>query len=127
MNPAGRLYSVFKKLATQAKDRPMVDVWAAVFAIPTGPHQEDDVTACLVALRAELAMTRQVLSSIGVPDQLTSPGLERLKDVASPGLLRSGWQTHRGNVLAPECKKVFEWAEWVLRDQSEPRICPRTR
>lgn len=121
MNPAARLHRIYDKLASQTHDRQMVLTWADVFGIdPNSPHVEDDVTACLVALRSEVGLTRQRLAALGVPENLTSPGFERLHTVASPSQLHSSWNGHRGNVQSPECRKVFEWAHWVLREEDEP-------
>lgn len=121
MNPAARLHRIYDQLAGQTHDRHMVQTWADVFDIDQrSPHVEDDVTSCLMALRAEIDLTRQKLGALGVPDELTSPGFERLRNVAAPGLLNSSWNQQRGNIQPPECRKVFEWAAWVLRDETEP-------
>lgn len=121
MNPAARLHRIYNKLVAQSNDAQMVKVWADVFDIDQdSPHYEDDVTACVVALRSEIALTRKRLDDLGAPASLTSPGFERLRAVAAPGQLNSKWHGHRGNINPPECKKVFEWAEWALREDSEP-------
>ena len=54
MNTAERILAIYDKLIQQQGDGPMLKIWADVFEIPRdGPHVEDDITACLVALRAE--------------------------------------------------------------------------
>lgn len=121
MNPAARLHRIYDKLVALGNDAPMVSIWADVFDIDKkNPHHEDDVTACVMALRSEILLTRKRLDEIGAPANLTSPGFERLSTVAAPGRLHSKWHGHRGNLILPECKKVFEWAEWTLRDEAEP-------
>lgn len=121
MNPAARLHRIYDKLVAQGHDYQLVQTWADVFDIDkSAPHYEDDVTACVMALRSEIALTRKRLDEIGAPANLTRPGFERLRDVAAPGQLHSKWHGHRGNINPPECRKVFEWAEWALRDDTEP-------
>ena len=90
MNPATRLLVTYNKLCAQSSDNQMVRTWADVFDIDRdSPQWEDDVTACVVALRAEIALTRQLLDAHEVPAHLTSPGFERLREVAAPGQLLS--------------------------------------
>ncbi len=121
MNPAARLHHIYEKLIAQSNDYQLVQTWADVFDIDkTSPNYEDDVTACVMALRSEIALTRKRLDEVGVPANLTSPGFERLRDVAAPGLLHGKWHSYRGNITPPECGKVFEWAEWALREYAEP-------
>lgn len=123
MNSAARLHSIYNKLVAQGNNAQMVRTWADVFDIDKkSPHYEDEVTACVMALRSEIVLTRRRLDEIGAPAILTSPGFERLRDVAAPGQLHSNWHVHRGNLNPPECKKVFEWAEWALREDAEPDI-----
>lgn len=121
MNPAARLHRIYDKLVAQGDDVQMVQTWADVFDIDkSGPHYEDDVTASVMPLRSEIALTRKRLDEIGVAANLTSPAFERLRAVAAPGQLHSNWHSHRGNINPPECRKVFEWAEWALREDAEP-------
>ncbi|MBT9488828.1 MAG: hypothetical protein IV093_15095 [Rubrivivax sp.] len=121
MNPAARLHRIYDKLVAQGNDAQMVQTWADVFVIDkSGPHYEDDVTACVMALRSEIALTRKRLDEVGAPPKLTHPGFDRLRDVAAPGQLHSNWHAHRGHINPPECRKVFEWAEWALREDAEP-------
>lgn len=121
MNSAARLRRIYDRLTTQNNNARMVDVWANVFNIDqSSPNYEDDVTACVMALRAEILLARQRLDEIGAPANLTSPAFERLRDVAAPGQLHSDWNGHRGNIIPPECSKVFEWSEWALREDTEP-------
>ncbi len=125
MNSAARLYRIYDKLAAQPNDFQLVQTWADVFGIDkASPHCEDDVAACVMALRAEIAFARQRLDAHGVPANLTSPGFERLRNVAAPGQLHSQWHGHRGNIQPAECRKVFEWAAWALRDEDEPDMPP---
>jgi hypothetical protein len=123
MSPAARLHRGCDKLVAQSNDVQMVSTWADVFDIDKeSPHYEDDVAACVMALRSEIALTRKRLDEIGAPANLTSPGFERLRDVAAPGQLNSKWHGHRGNINPPECRKVFECAEWALHEDAEPEM-----
>lgn len=120
MSSAARLHTIYKQLVSQVNDYQLVQTWADVFAIDrSSPHYEDNVTACVMALRSEIALTRIRLDEIGVPENLTSPGFQRLRDVAAPGLLHAKWHSHRNSLILPECQKTFEWAEWALRDDAE--------
>ncbi|TAL23265.1 MAG: hypothetical protein EPO01_07530 [Aquabacterium sp.] len=98
----------------------MVQTWAEVFEVDLShPHLEDEVASLVMALRAEIKFARERLDAYGVPANLTSPGFERLTQVASPGQLHSTWNGHRGNIQPPECRKIFEWAAWALREEEE--------
>lgn len=120
MNPAARLHRIYEKLVQRSHEGHMAQVWASVFDIDASrPHYEDDVTACVLALRSEITLTRQRLDALDVPQDLTSPGFVRLHEVAAPAQLGSSWHGLRGNLLAPECRKVFQWADWALRDEAE--------
>lgn len=120
MNSAARLYRIYDKLSAQSTNQQMVQTWCDVFDLDKdNPHCEDDVTACVMALRAEIALARQRLHALDVPPNLTQPGFDRLRNVASPGHLHSHWHSHKGNIEAADCRKVFEWAVWALRDDGE--------
>lgn len=125
MNPAERLLALYEKLVRQTTDQQMVKTWAVVFDLdPTGPALEDEVNACVVALRAQVDFTRTRLDEHGVPSNLTDPGFTRLRSVAAPALFHQSWNGHRGNIQAPECRHAFQWAAWVLRDESEQEVPP---
>jgi hypothetical protein len=120
MNTGARLHRIYNRLAAQATDQPMVQTWAEVFDLDKSlPHLEDEVANLVMALRSEIKFARERLDAYGVPANLTSPGFERLTNVASPGQLHSGWNGHRGNIQPSECRKVFEWVEWALREEDE--------
>jgi hypothetical protein len=121
MNPAARLLLIYDTLIKQPNNLQMVQTWADVFGInKEDPHFEDDVNSCVIALRAEIVFARQRLDAKGVPASLTSPGFDRLRNVAAPGQFHSQWHGHRGNINPPECRKVFEWAAWALLEEDEP-------
>jgi len=123
MNSAARLHTIYRKLLAQSDEGQMVSVWGEVFGIDKkSPHYEDDVTAFVMALRSEIVLTRRRLDEMGAPASLTSPGFERLRDVAAPGQLHTNWRGHRSNMITPDCRKIFEWAEWTLREEAEPDI-----
>ncbi len=120
MNSGARLHRIYDKLAAQVTDQPMVQTWAEVFSLDkSSPHLEDEVANLVMALRSEIKFARERLDAYGVPANLTSPGFDRLTQVASPGQLHSGWNGHRGNIQPPECRKVFEWVEWALLEEDE--------
>lgn len=98
----------------------MLNTWARVFNLDTNTSElEDEVAACVIALRQEVDFARVRLRGREVPDELMSPGFDRLKSVASPGQLHSSWNGHRANISSPECRHAFSWSAWVLRDEEE--------
>ena len=120
MNAGARLHRIYDRLAAQTTDQAMVQTWADVFELDkSNAHLEDEVANLVMALRSEIKFARERLDAFGAPANLTSPGFERLTQVASPGQLHSGWNGHRGNIQPPECRKVFEWVEWELREEDE--------
>lgn len=120
MNAGARLHRIYDRLAAQVTDQAMVHTWAEVLDLDKSlPHLEDEVVNLVMALRAEIKFARERLDAYGVPANLTSPAFERLTNVASPGQLDSSWNGHRGNIQPPECRKVFEWVEWALREEDE--------
>ena len=120
MNSGARLHRIYDKLVAQAADQAKVQTWAEVFALDkANPHLEDEVANLVMALRSEIKFARERLDAYGIPANLTSPAFERLLQVASPGHLHAGWHGHRGNIQPPECRKIFEWVEWALREEEE--------
>ncbi len=120
MNSGARLHRIYDKLVTQTSDQAMMQTWAEVFALDkTSPHLEDEVANLVMALRSEIRFARERLDAYGVPANLTSPAFDRFLQVASPGQLHASWNGHRGNIQPPECRKVFEWIEWTLREEEE--------
>lgn len=76
MNSAARLYRIYDKLVEQSNDFQLVQTWADVFGIDkASPNCEDDVTACVMALRAEIAFARQRLDANDVPGEPDESGL----------------------------------------------------
>lgn len=123
MNPSQRLLTIYEILIAQQHDQQMAHTWAEVFGLDkNNPNLEDDVTACVIALRQQIDFVRMRLSEHDVPLELTSPGFDRFKNVASPGQLHSSWNSHRGNLLPPENRLAFMWASYVLRDDDEADI-----
>ncbi len=123
MNAGARLHRIYDRLSAQVTNQAMVQTWAEVFDLDKSlPHIEDEVANLVMALRAEIKFARERLDAYGVPANLTSPAFERLAQVASPGQLHSSWNGHRGNIQSPECRKVFEWVEWALRDENEAEM-----
>jgi hypothetical protein len=120
MNPAERLLSIYEKLVSQHQDRSMLQTWAEVFGLEIDSENlEDEVTTCIIALRAQIDFARVRLTANEVPIELTSPGFERLKLVASPGQFNQSWNNMRGNIQPPECRQSFAWGTWVLRSEAE--------
>ena len=125
MNPAARLLAIYDALAQQGPDQPLMQMWAKVFGLDvSSPHLEDDVTACVVALRQQIDFARMRLSAHSVPPELTNPGFNNLKNVASPGHLHASWKNHRDSILRPDARQAFTWAAWVLRDEAEDDMPP---
>lgn len=123
MNPAERLLSIYDELIAMQPDRTMLQTWADVFGLENhSEHLEDEVTTCVVALRGQIEFAKARLSANEVPVQLTSPGFDRLKHVASPAQLNVSWHQLRGNIQPPECRQSFTWGSWVLRSEGENEI-----
>ena len=122
MNTAGRLLAIYDSLINNpnSRDKAMVWLWAQVFDIPeTDPHVEDDVVACLQAMRSEIDLLSSKLKSRGVSDHLLHPGLPRLRNVASPTYLNTPWNNHRDEQSRVENRIIFLWATWALQDENE--------
>lgn len=123
MNPAERLLSIYDSLVGQQQDQAMVQTWADVFGLNrSSTNLEDEVTACVVALRTQIDFARLRLTANGVPDELSNPGFDRLKIVAAPSYLNQSWSGLRGNIQPPECRQAFAWGAWVLRGESENEL-----
>lgn len=123
MNPAERLLTIYDKLIHQGQDQSMVQTWADVFGLDKkSENLEDEVTSCIVALRAQVDFARMRLSANEVPVELTNPGFERLKYVAAPGQLNQSWNGLRGNIQPPEYRQSVAWGAWVLRAESEKEM-----
>lgn len=125
MNTAGRLLSIYNCLVgtSRPSDATMVKVWAQVFDLnPDSPHLEDDVVACLQAMRSEMGLLRSKLQAIGAPEDLMHPGFSRLRDICSTTYLNQSWSGLREQASRPENKLSFAWANWVLRDDSEEEM-----
>ena len=122
MNTAGRLLSIYDKLNGKGRgnDIPMVKVWAEVFDLPPdSPTVEDDVVACLQALRVEMDNLRSKLLTLNAPETLMHPGLARFRNVSSTGHINAGWNGFREEISKPENRLAFAWADWTLRDDNE--------
>ena len=128
MNPAERILTIYDKLNQQQFDAPMLKVWATVFDVPIeGPDLEDDITACIVALRAEIQLARVLLAEHDIPARLHGPGLDRLHATSAPGYLNTNWHSLRGNVLPPDNRISIDWACWALQDENEGTVSPDER
>jgi len=122
MNTAGRLLSIYDRLTGQGwpQDKPMVWIWAEIFEIPhSAQHVEDCVVTCLLAMRAEIDLLRSKLLSLGVSDDLTHPGLPRLRNATSTIFLNSQWNGIREETSKPENRIPILWANWALRNEDE--------
>lgn len=123
MNAAQRLLSVYESLQSQAPDLPMTQVWSHVLLVPLGQSaSEDEITEGLLDLRAEIELVKWKLEQLQCPPILMQPGLDRLRDTASATYLNQAFSGLRGNVLAPECSYAFNFAVWMLRDETEPDL-----
>lgn len=125
MSSAKRLHQIYARLLSQdvQKRGTMVEAWASVFGLSkTSPDIEDEVAGLVMALRSEIKLVRGWLDGEGAPGNLTSPGFERLFEAASTGHLRTSWSQLRSSLETPDCRKVFEWVEWVQRDAEDGQI-----
>jgi len=120
MNSGERLLNIYTSLVQQSPNKDMVKTWAKVFGLDAdGNNLEDEVVHLVLGLRHELTFARGRLTAQGAPSELTSPAFERLASVASPGQLHSSWASHLPNINPAECRKIFEWVAWTLRDEGE--------
>jgi hypothetical protein len=126
MNSAGRLLHVYDRLVGtgRANDLPMVKVWADVLQLPEHGSLEDDVVACLQALRGELDLLKARLLAMGVGEELLHPGLTRFRNVTSTAHINAGWNGLREEASRPENRIPLAWANWLLRDESEEDLAP---
>ena len=125
MNPAQHVLDVYDCVIGHSQDanKGWAAVWGDVFEIAgSTPDFEDEITRCLQALHSEIDLARAGLRALGVPDELTEPGFRRLRDVASPALLRSQCGGHRGNIVTPENRVALQWAAWALRDENNMEL-----
>jgi hypothetical protein len=122
MNTAGRLLSTYDRLVVGGRpnDLPMVKVWADVFGCsPDSPNLEDEVVACLQALRSEMDLLRSKLLAMGAPEELMQPGMKRFRNVASTAYINTGWNGLREELARPENRLALLWASWTLREEDE--------
>ncbi|TXD94234.1 hypothetical protein FUT87_07435 [Mitsuaria sp. TWR114] len=120
MNVGDRLLHIYDSLMRQSDDQQMLHAWAAVFEVETDtPHLEEEMSFLVLGLRREIALARERLDLLGVPADLTQPACGRLHDVASPTQFLTPWRSHRGNLTPPECRKIFSWVTWALREEAE--------
>jgi len=120
MNVGERLLRNFDLLMRQPEDAQMLHAWAAVFEVETNtPHLEEEMSFLVLGLRREIALARERLDLLDVPADLTHPVFSRLHDVASPTQFLAPWRSHRGNLTPPECRKIFDWVTWALREEAE--------
>lgn len=123
MNTAGRLLAVVEalnfKIHRDTSD-PMVKVWATVLELDVAdPALEDSVVTCLQAMREELDLLSTKLTALEVPPDCCNWPIKRLRDVASTVHLNSNWYTVRDEILKPDTRMGFMWANWVLRGEDE--------
>lgn len=123
MNTAGRLLAIVDTLNFKVhRDTPdpMVKVWATVFELDAAdPEIEDSVVMCLQAMREELDLLSAKLTAREVPSDGFGWPIKRLRDVASTVHLNSNWYALRDEILKPDTRMSFMWANWVLRDEDE--------
>lgn len=101
----------------------MIKVWAEVFELPPGsPNLEDEVVTCLQAMRSEMELLRSKLAAIGAPEDLTYPGMARLRNITSTAYINAGWNDLWDEVSKPENRLSIAWANWVLRAEDEDEL-----
>lgn len=127
MNTAGRLLSIYDKLINTGwgNDKTMVWIWAEIFEIPSsGQHVEDDVVACLQAIRFELDLLRMKLLTLDASEELLQPGLPRFRNATSTVHLNQSWNGLREETSRPENRVFLLWANWALRGEEEDSMLP---
>jgi hypothetical protein len=127
MNTAGRLLYIYDKLVNTGwgNDKAMVWIWAEIFEIPqSGQHVEDDVVACLQAIRSQLDLLRAKLLTMHASEELLQPGLPRFRNAASPVFLNQNWSGLREETSKPENRVFLLWANWALRGEEEDSMLP---
>jgi len=124
MNTGGRILNLVDRLGSgRGPEVSMVKLWADVFELdPDSRSIEDDVVTCLQATRSELEMLRSKLAAIGVPEALMQPGFDRLRNVTSATHISGMWNHHRDEMLRPENRLAFMWANWALQEEDEDDI-----
>lgn len=126
MNAAGRLLAIIEalnfKIHRDTSD-PMVKVWATVLELDSAdPALEDSVVTCLQAMREELDLLSAKLTERNVPPDCFNWPIKRLRDAASTVHLNNNWYTLRDELLKPDTRMGFMWANWVLRDEDEDSL-----
>ena len=121
MNPAGRILSIYDRLAQRrADDTAMLHIWAGVFDLRLDSrHLEDEVVTCLQALRSEIEFLRSRLAAIDAPEDLAHAGITRLRNATSTTYLNTPWKSLSTETTRPENRLCFAWANWALRDEDE--------
>lgn len=120
MSSTNKVFEIYNALTRVPGNQFAISqAWGAVFKLDSSvPEFEDDVVILLTALRKEIDNTRSLLITLGVPLELTEPGFQRFKDTASATLLHQAWDSHKKALDTAENKKIFEWAAWVLKDET---------
>jgi hypothetical protein len=128
VNSAARLVELYTKVIgyapSSAKGSDLIlHAWATVFDVPVnGKHVEDDVTLLVTTLREEIELVRHMLEANGVPSDLYSVALDRLRDYAAPSKLRLPHTQRVGNLNQSDIRLALGWSAWALRgaDENEP-------
>jgi hypothetical protein len=119
MNSVDRVIKIYDEFVATPNDKTLGQAWAHVFGLNESlPNHEDNMVMLLMSLRQQLDTIRLSLDAYEVPENLTHPGFQRIKDIASPSLINQSWSSYKQSLHTPECRKILEWSSWVLRDEA---------
>jgi hypothetical protein len=97
--------------------------WCVVFEVDDADSSaENDVVACLLALRNEIEVTIARLRAREIPPNLWEGSFRRLYQAASATELHANWAERRGNLAAPEVRMAFGWASFALAVEGDSDI-----
>lgn len=119
-NAGKRLLDLYEKLSGVSSDGNMLAVWSIVFDIDGSKCDlQDEAAICVLAVRSELHLARLLLLTRDMPQHMISPGFDRLNEITKMRYFDTSWNSMKGNLLTPDCKKCFDFAAWELRHEQE--------
>lgn len=124
MNTAGRLLSLSQQLISnrRSSNGAMIHAWTKAFDLsPESVQLEEEVTACLLAVRSELELLRVKLLKLGLDQPEVHAGLGSLRHISSPTALHQGLGL-LNDLAQPHHQLTFIWANWAFREESEDEM-----
>lgn len=124
MNSAGRLYQVFSTLRHEDPVLHAVEIagsanvnaaWLSAFGIELHERQDldDAVSDCTQATRAELALLRSTLISLGVPEEMINRMYQGLREATASRHLEAAARAWRESINT-EYITALQWASALL-------------